>query len=358
MPGAAGLAEVAERLPLPLGNPAFTRDGRLFVSHHPMFETATRVSEVVAPGELRPFPDAHWNDPAASADQRLDSVLGLRSDAEDRLWLLDMGSRGGTPPRFVVWDTRGSAGGTGRLDRILPITPGALSRHSEPNDFVLDARNNAAYIADEGVGRDGDGSGGALIVVDLGTGLSRRRLHGTRSTRAEAVPMLVDGREVRKTGKGGGTSPMHVGCDGIMLDHRSEWLHYGPASGGASYRVRVADLLDPGLPDAELAARVERYASRPNAGGYAIDAEDNLYMTEIGGRAIGVIPAADRTYRRLAEHPEMLWPDGLTWGPDGMLYTTVSQLPLAAPLNGGMRGDRQPHLLMRMRPLAPGRVGI
>ena len=161
---------------------------------------------------------------------------------------------------------------------------------------------------------------------------------------------------MRKTGKGGSTLPMHVGCDGIMLDHRSEWLHYGPASSGASYRVRVADLLDQGLPDAELAARVERYASRPNAGGYAIDAEDNLYMTEIGGRAIGVIPAADRTYRRLAEHPEMFWPDGLTWGPDGMLYVAVSQLPLAAPLNGGTRGDQQPHLLMRMRPLAPGRV--
>lgn len=147
-------AEVTERLPLPLGNPAFTPDGRLFVSHHPMHQTETRVSKVVAPSDLRPFPDLHWNDPAASADQRLDAVLGLRSDAEGRLWLLDMGSRSGAPPRFVVWDAKG-----GRLDRILPITPSVLSRHSEPKDFVLDARNNAADIATKASGATGTAAG-------------------------------------------------------------------------------------------------------------------------------------------------------------------------------------------------------
>lgn len=349
------MVEIAARLDQPLGNPVFTGDGRLFVSHHPMFETDVRVSEV-AGDALRPFPDARWNGAEPPPNGRLDAVLGIRSDADGIVWMLDMGSRSEVPPKFVGWDTRAN-GGVGKLAATVPITPAALGRHSEPNDFVLDARNAHAFIADEGVGKDGDGSEGALIVVDFRTGLSRRVLEGSAFTRAEQVPILVDGREVVKKARDGSTGPMRVGCDGIALDDRGEWLYYGPLSGHSVYRLRVADLLDGMLSQAELARRVERYADRPVAGGITIDHADNLYLAEVGGRAIGVIPAEGRQYRRLAEHPDMLWPDGLTFGPDGMLYATVAQLPLAAPLNGGRRGDRQPHLLARTRPLAPGRVG-
>ena len=115
-------------------------------------------------------------------------MLGIASDAAGVVWMLDMGSRGDIPPRFVAWDTRAD-----KLAGILPITPAAVGPHCEPNDFVLDARNRCAYIADEGVGRDGDGSEGALIVVDLATGRSRRVLEGSPSTRAEDVPVLVEG---------------------------------------------------------------------------------------------------------------------------------------------------------------------
>ncbi len=344
-------AEIAARLDQPLGNPVFTRDGRLFVTHHPMFETAMRVSEVVD-GALRPFPDASWNSTEPPPNMRLDAVLGIRSGGDGVVWMLDMGSRSDVSPKFVGWDTRAN-----RLAAVVPVTPAALGGHSEPNDFVLDAGRGLAVIADEGVGRDGDGSEGALIVVDFRTGLSRRVLEGSESTRAAPAPVLVDGREMVKLAKDGSRSPMRVGCDGIARDDRGEWLYYGPLSGNAVYRLQMADLLDGTLSQAELARRVERYADRPVGGGIAIDGADNLYVTEVGARAIGVIPAEGRRYRRLAEHPDMLWPDGLTFGPDGMLYATVAQLPLAAPLNGGKRGDVQPHLLVRTRPLAPGQVG-
>ena len=342
-------AETSHRLSIPLGNPVFTSSGRLFVSHHPMFETPERVSEILPGDQLRPFPDLRWNSAEGPSETRLDAVLGIRAMG-DQVWMLDMGSRSQVPPKLMVWDTASN-----RPERTLLINPAALRRTSEPNDFVLDPTRNVAVIADEGVGNEGDGSEAALIVVTFG-GVARRVLQGHTSTVAEPVPVVVDGREMVKTAKGK-AAPMRVGCDGIALDHRSEWLYYGPLNGGAVWRVRMTDLLDGSLSTNALAATVERYASRPNAGGMTIDSADNLYLTEVGGHSIGVIPAADRTYRRLATHPDMLWPDGLTFGPDGMLYVTVAQLPLSAPLNGGTPAHRAPYVMMRTRPLAPGRTG-
>lgn len=347
--GVPATAEVAHRLPVPLGNPVFTASGRLFVSHHPMFETPERVSEVVAGDALRPFPNAAWNAADGRAESRLDAVLGLRAEG-DTVWMLDMGARSGVPPKFVAWDTAAD-----RHARTIPLTPDALRRTTEPNDFVLHPESGTAVIADEGVGHGGDGTQGALIVVSLRDGVARRVLEGHASTAAEAVPIVVDGRRMVKREKDGSTAPMRVGCDGIAL--AGEWLYYGPLCGRAVWRVRLADLLDGALSAAALESKVERYAERPNVGGIKADEAGNLYLTEVESRAIGVIPAGDRGYRRLATHPENLWPDGLTFGPDGWLYWTVAQLPLSPPLNGGSAGHKPPYLILRTRPLASGRTG-
>ena len=344
--------EIAARLGRPLGNVTFTPDGRTFISHHPMFETAIRVSEMTSPTELKAFPSLAWNTPLPLTDEYLDAVLGIRSDSHGVVWMLDMGSRSGIKPKFVAWDTRKDA-----LQRIIRIDAATVPT-SEPNDFVIDERHGALFIADEGVGRGGDGAHGALIVVTLADGKARRVLDGDVSTRAENRPILIDGRELIRTEKDGSSHPMRVGADGVALDAAAEWLYFCPLTSGAVYRIRVTDLLDASLPDGALAGRVERYADKPNSGGMSIDAAGNLYLTEVEHRAIGVISAIDRVYRRYAEAAEMLWPDGVSAGADGQFYVTIAQLPKAGALNGGARNaDVQPHLLMRFPPLAPGRLG-
>ncbi|MDQ3560092.1 MAG: hypothetical protein M3453_13105, partial [Pseudomonadota bacterium] len=95
--------EIAARLPVPLGNVTITPDGRTVVSHHPMFETAARVSEVTSPTTLKPFPNEAWNTPRSGAEDYLDGVLGLRSDSEGTVWMLDMGTRTGITPKLVAW---------------------------------------------------------------------------------------------------------------------------------------------------------------------------------------------------------------------------------------------------------------
>ena len=83
---------------------------------------------------------------------------------------------------------------------------------------------------------------------------------------------------------------LRVGVDGITLDKNQEWLYFAPLSGYEMYRVRMTDLLDTTLSDAQLSAKIEFYANKPYNGGLTIDANNNLYLTEVGKHSIGIIP--------------------------------------------------------------------
>jgi len=339
-------AEVYATTDTPLGNGAFAHDGRLIVSHHPMYATDVRVSIFRPDGGLEPFPNLAWNTPRKGDEDWLDAVLGLRNDEQGRVWLMDMGTRSGITPKLVIWNTR-----TDRLERVIPLPPHAVDRHSEPNDFVIDPVRNLVFIADEGAGDGGDGSTGALIVLDLATGEARRRLQGRPGIASEAHGLHVEGREVTRLAPDGRRQALRVGADGIALDAAREWLYVSPLNGFGLWRLRVEDLIDPALDDDALAPRLERYADKPNSGGMCFDPAGNLYMTEIEGNAVGRISAVDRSYSRVFEREDLFWPDGIMLGPDGAIYVVVTQLPRSPVLSPG-GGDEavRPFKVFRFRP--------
>jgi sugar lactone lactonase YvrE len=343
--------EVFARSPVPLANGTFTPQGRLVVSHHPMYGAAQRVSVFTGPDTLEPFPSAAWNTPREHADDWLDAVQGLRTDAQGRVWLLDMGTRSGITPKLVVWDCAADT-----LVQILRLPSSVLNEYSEPNDFVIDERHGAVYIADEGAGNGGDGSRAALIVVDLGTGRARRRLEGRPGIHAENRPIVFEGREVTREAGDGARRGLRVGVDGIALDHMGEWLYYGPLTGHSIWRLRTRDLLDEHLDDDALQERAERYADRPNTGGMWMDSAGNLYLTEVAGASIGCVRPSDRSYRRVLTNADLCWPDDVISGPDGALYVVASQLPAAPPLSEGGRQPSVPFVVVRFWP-APQTAG-
>ena len=156
-----------------------------------------------------------------------------------------------------------------------------------------------------------------------------------------------------------GAFKLGVGVDGIALDSKSEWLYFGPLSGYKVYRIRMTDLLDRSLTAAQLGTKVETYADKPFNGGLSIDTHDNLYLTEVGERAVGVIPAETRKYYRMVTAPGMVWPDGVTFNSDGYMYTSAAQLTLTNVLQAdGVGKNKPPYLVYRFRPLAPGTPGF
>ncbi|MGH8031712.1 MAG: hypothetical protein ACREO8_04930, partial [Luteimonas sp.] len=109
--------------------------------------------------------------------------------------------------------------------------------------------------------------------------------------------------------------------------------------------------------NAALADRIESFGPRPNSDGITLDRSGNVYITDIGASALGVIAAQDRSYRLLDSNPLISWPDALSFGPDGYVYAAVNQVHRTPALNGGGNDAQPPYLIVRIKGLADGVPG-
>jgi hypothetical protein len=78
-------------------------------------------------------------------------------------------------------------------------------------------------------------------------------------------------------------------------------------------------------------------------------------VTDVLRGAIGVSTAEG--YRLIAEDPRMTWPDGTAFGPDGLLYVSISQFGRMPLVNDGQDRGQPPYVVLRLRPLAPSAIG-
>jgi sugar lactone lactonase YvrE len=342
---ARGIEVVAELAQGP-GNLTVTPDGRILVSLHQFFETDMRVAEVMPDGELVPFPSESW---AVGFQSRLalSTVLGIQSDPEGVVWMLDNGMRDGMTPRLVGWDTRSD-----RLERLITLAQPATAPNSFVNDLAVDRTHHAVYIADPA-----GSNNAALIVVDLKTGTARRVLEGHPSVVPEDIDLVIDDRPVEIRQADGSTVRPRIGVNPIALDHDNEWLYFGPMHGTSLYRIRTRHLRDHILDEeGRLAGLVERHGDKVISDGSSVDQAGNVYITDLAGHAVGVTDP-DGGYRVLVSDPRLAWPDALSFGPDGMLYVAANQLHRTARLNAGTDETQPPFLILRVDPLAEGVVG-
>ncbi len=353
-------AEIVAKLPAGVGNIAFAPDGAIIYSHHPFYGNAVKVAKMNEDGKgFAPFPSEEWNATKAEGDEYLDTVLGIRGDRDGIIWMSDMMHGDRKTPKLVGWNTK-----TNSLEQIIRIPePATLpcngdSCASQLNDFVIDDKRGMFYLTDEGIGPGGDGSKAAIVIVNRKTGKSRRVLEGHATTKPADVPIIIDGQPLTfPNGPNDTHTPILVGADGVTADMDLEYLYYAPLNGGWVYRLKIDDLVKESLSDAELSDRVEKYAVKPNAGGFSMDADDNLYFTAVESTYVGVIPANTRRFRAFASHPDMQWPDGVSYGPDGNMYVSAAQLGQLPPFNDGENYSKAPYYIFKFTPLAASVMG-
>lgn len=95
---------IAAELATGPGNVTVTGTGRIVMSQHQFYQPQYSVVEY-KDQKLIPFPNSEWSAADSPATLKLDSVLGIRSDANGIVWMLDNGMRSGVTPKLVGYAT-------------------------------------------------------------------------------------------------------------------------------------------------------------------------------------------------------------------------------------------------------------
>jgi sugar lactone lactonase YvrE len=324
--------------------------GRIFVCFPKWGDHVAFTVAEIQDDQLVSYPNERFNQgvPGELA-AALISVQSVVVDPADRLWILDTGSPlfelthyGG--PKLVCVDLR-----TDSVVKSILFPTDVVLPTSYLNDVRFDLRRNAegmAFITDSS-----DKGPNGIIVVDLATGRSWRRLHNHPSTKAGAprgcLP-IVEGSPLLERQADGTTKPMTMGSDGIAISADGSRLFYCPLISRWLYSVATDALADPWLDDETVARTVIDEGDKGGAAdGLESDAAGSIYATNYEHNAI-LRRHPHGVWETVAHDEHLLWPDTLSLATDGFLYVTANQLHRQARFHQGHDLRRKPYALFRI----------
>lgn len=297
-----------------------SHDNRLFASLTQSEGTGLQLAEVIN-NQLRAFPDDSWNQwNANDPEHHFYHVNALRIGPDGNLWVMDSGNKGiGTGDQAVP--------GGAKLVHISLATGKVLNSYVfkaptlQPTSYLDDVRFNGdfAYITDPGaVG---------LVVLNLKSGKSWRVLDN-HPLSIDHQPIYADGKKlILRDGR-----EKRVGLDQLEVSPDGKWLYY-QAIPGPLARIETRYLNDSALSAAEVAKHAEKVRETWSTGGTAIDAEGNIYASDINTRSIKRI-APDGKVTTMVQDPRLVWIDAM-WVSDGALWMPSGQINRTPATTGG-----------------------
>lgn len=326
--------------------------GRIFVNFPEWGDDVDFTVAEVRDGRPVAYPDEATNrtdpkDPGAA----LVSVQSVVVDPADRLWILDTGSplfqpteHGG--PKLVCVSLESD-----RIVQTILIPQDVALPTTYLNDVRFDLRRGEAGMAF--ITDSSDQGPNGIVVVDLASGESWRRLHDHPSTKFEPPARflpIVEGRPLVERGTNGTMQPLiTMGSDGIAIGADGARLYYCPLMSRRLYSVATDALADRSLDDEAVAATVMDEGDKGGgADGLESDAEGRVYATNYEQNAI-LRRSPDGVWETVVHDPRLLWPDTLSLATDGYLYVTANQLHRQPDYQGGEDLRRKPYALFRVR---------
>lgn len=325
-------------------------DGRIFVNYPRWADPVAYTVAELKNGQEIPYPDAAIN--RVDMQHQPDSLLCVQSVVVDptgtRLWLLDTGSVAFAPvtfggPKLIGIDLKND-----RVFKKILLPQDVALPTTYLNDVRFDlhrGKEGMAFITDSSTA----GPNG-IIVIDLATGKSWRRLHNHPSTKADPHFLgVVEGSVLMLRPPGQKAQPFLAGADGIASSPDGKMLYYCPLSSRHLYRVSVDALVDQQRSDTEVAKTVEDLGEKGGASdGLEADMEGSIYLSDYEHNSVRRWHQ-EGTIETLVHDPRILWPDTLSLAADGYLYFTANQLERQPAFNNGEERRQKPYVLFRTR---------
>ena len=384
--------------PMPTGV-TVSRAGRIFVNFPRWGDDVPFTVAEVVKGKAVAYPDAtvndwpgrtaadpnHFGEVQANATHFV-SVQSVVVDPADRLWVLDTGAPmlkdvvpGGA--KLVAIDLA-----TNKVVRTILLPVEVAGLHSYMNDIRFDLRADGSgttgpgdppvgdagkmietYAAAAGPGPGGVASGAeamrgfayitdssdkgpnGIVVVDLATGKSWRRLNNHVSTLPEPGFVLVaEGKPLYQTEPGRPARAVRFGADGIAIAADGSKLYYCTVSSTKLYSVSTAALRNLALSDDQVGGTVKMVTGKGPSDGLESDAEGNVYAGDYASNSIERI-APTGMIETVVHDPKLLWPDTMSLADDGYLYVTANQLNRQPTMHDGVDERVKPYTLYRVK---------
>lgn len=325
-----------------------SHDGRIFVNFPRWGDDVPFTVGELRAGKVVPYPDAAINRfDANRPGETLCSVQSVVVDAANRLWILDTAAPSFSTPvddgaKLVAVDLTAD-----RVVRTIVLPASVVLPTTYVNDVRFDLRSGTggvAYVTDSSV----SGPGG-IIVVDLASGHSWRKLSGHPSTSADpAFVPVVEGERLAIRSHGSAPSPFSVASDGIAISADGASLFYCPLSSRHLFSVPTSLLLDEASSEADVASAVVDLGEKGASDGLEADDRGRIYAGDYERNGIRR-RGADGEWTTIAHDPRILWPDTLSVASDGYLYFTANQLHRQAQFHNGVDQREKPYSLFRVR---------
>ena len=293
---------------------AVSDEGRIFVNF-PRWGTpiSMSVAELTQTGELSPYPNNKWNtwsEKGISPKNHFYCVQSVYIDNNNYLWILDSGNPSlkgivKNAPKLLKINLQNN-----KVINSYRFKDTVLLDNSYLNDVRIDINKNFAYITDSGVG--------AIIVIDLSTGESRRILDSHHSIKAEEIIINVENINL----------PIKIHSDGIALSPDNSFIYYQALTSRKLYRINTEMLRDFTLTNSQIESEVEFMCNSGVTDGIAFDNNGYLYFTSIEKNAISRWLPPDGDIEILVSKSNIKWPDSISITSDLDLYFTTSQLHL------------------------------
>jgi len=328
--------------------------GRIFVNF-PKWgdEVQYSVAEVLNDGNIIAYPDAALN--KTDDNDQASTFVSVQSvvvDPKDRLWILDTGSPLFLPtkyggPKLICVDLE-----TNKVIKKILFSQAVALPTTYLNDIRFDLRRGnegIAFITDSSQ----KGSNG-IIVVDLASGESWRKLNDHQSTKPEGLQTFlpfVEGKPFLEQQQNGSIKHgASMGADGIAISSDGSRLFYCPLGSRRLYSVATDTLSDRDIPESDVVKSVKDHGDKGGASdGLESDASGNIYSTNYEHNAILRLRNADKIWETLVYDSRLLWPDTLSLARDGYLYVTANQLHRQPRYNKGKDLRVKPYTVFRIQ---------